>query len=159
MKALALILTTALAGVQEESDIIKFEAPKAWKKEEPKSRMRKAQYRVPDKEKTAKAAELTLFFFGPNAAMIKANIKRWATQMGAAEAKPEIIQGKCKVTLVDIKGRFAGSFGAPAIEDARLLAAVVEAPGGPWYFKLLGPADTVGDWRKEFVKLLKDAHK
>ena len=44
-------------------------------------------------------------------------------------------------------------FGAPPIEDARLLAAVVEAKGGPWYFKLLGPADTVGDWKKEFVKL------
>ena len=159
MKIAVMLLTVVLASAQDESNLIKFEAPKEWKKEEPKSNMRKAQYRVPDKEKTAKDAELTLFYFGNNAAMIQANMQRWARQMGAEQTKPEVIEGKCKVTLLDLKGRYAGGFGAPPIDDARMLAAVVEAEGGPWYFKLIGPADTVGDWRKEYVKLLKAAHK
>lgn len=147
----AILLALAL------SQQLKFEAPKEWKKEEPKSSMRKAQYRVPDKEKKATAAELTLFHFGNNAALVKANIDRWAKQMGAASAEPETIEGKCKVTLLDVKGNYSPAFGGAPIEDARMLAAVVEASSGPWYFKLVGPADTVGDWREEMVKMLKAA--
>jgi hypothetical protein len=119
--------------------------------------MRKAQYRVPDKEKKASDAELALFYFGNSAAMVESNIERWQGQMGAAEAKPESIQGKLKVTLVDFQGTYAGDVGGDPLPDARMLAAVVETPEGPWYFKLVGPADTVGDWRGEFVELLKGA--
>jgi hypothetical protein len=39
-----------------------------------------------------------------------------------------------------------------------MLAAVVETADGPWYFKLVGPAPTVGGWKEEMVKLLKEAH-
>ena len=154
-------LTLALAlclPAQDENAIIAFEAPKEWTKEEPASTMRKAQYKIPDKEKTAKDAEMTLFFFGPNNTLLKANLDRWGQQMGA-EVKPETIEGHHKVTLVDLKGTYTGDAAAGPMENARMLAAVVEAPDGPWYFKLVGPADTVGDWREEFIKLLKAAKK
>jgi hypothetical protein len=119
--------------------------------------MRKAQYKVPDKEKKAKDAEMLLFFFGPNAGGIDANLKRWATQMGQATFTPEKIEGACKITLVDIKGSYQERPDVEAIADARMIAAVVETADGPWFFKLVGPADTVGDWREETVRMLKEA--
>jgi hypothetical protein len=154
MKILPLLVAAVL--LQDEK-IIQFEAPKEWTKETPANRMRKAQYKVPDKEKKAKDAELTLFFFGPNAGGVDANLKRWAAQMGQAAAKGEAIEGKCKVTLVDLKGTYTERPDADPVENARMLAAVVETAGGPWFFKLVGPADTVGDWREEYVALLKAA--
>jgi hypothetical protein len=138
-------------------DVIPFEAPKDWAKEEPSSNMRKAQYKVPDKAKKAGDAQLALFYFGPNNDMLDDNIKRWAQQMGADDPKPEVIQGKCKITLVDLKGTYSGDAKSGPQENSRLLAAVVESTDGPWYFKLVGPADTVGPWRDEFVTMLKGA--
>jgi hypothetical protein len=136
-------------------DLIKFDAPAGWVKEEPSSNMRKAQYKVPDKDKKGKDAQLAVFYFGPNNEMLEANVKRWAVQMGADDPKPEVIQGKCKITLVDLKGTYTGDKDAGPLENSRLLAAVVEAADGPWYFKLVGPADTVGPWREDFVTMLK----
>jgi hypothetical protein len=87
-------------------DVIKFDPPEGWTKEEPANNMRKAQYKVPDKAKKAGAAELALFYFGPNNEMLEDNVKRWAQQMGADDPKAEVIQGKCKITLVDLKGTY-----------------------------------------------------
>jgi len=138
-------------------DVIKFEAPKDWTKEEPANNMRKAQYKVSDKAKKAGDAQLALFYFGPSNEMLEDNIKRWGQQMGADEFKPEKIEGKCKITLVDLKGTYTGDSKAGPQEGSRLLAAVVESDSGPWYFKLVGPADTVGPWRDEFITMLKGA--
>jgi hypothetical protein len=138
-------------------DLIKFEAPAGWVKEEPSSNMRKAQYKVSDKAKKAADAQLALFYFGPRNDMLEDNIKRWAQQMGADDPKPEIIPGKCRVTLVDLKGTYTGDQQTGPQENSRLLAAVVENKDGPWYFKLVGPLDTVGPWREEFITMLKGA--
>ena len=138
-------------------DVIKFDAPAGWTKEEPSSNMRKAQYKVPDKEKKGADAQLALFYFGARNGMLDDNIRRWAGQMGAADPKPEVIQGKCKVTLVDLKGTYTGDAQNGPQENQRMLAAVVEAADGPWYFKLVGPAETVGPWREEFVTMVKGA--
>jgi len=138
-------------------DVIKFDAPPGWSKEEPSSNMRKAQYKVPDKEKKGADAQMALFYFGNRNDMLEDNLKRWAQQMGAADPKTEVIQGKCKVHLVDLKGTYTGDQQTGPQENQRLLAAVVENVDGPWYFKLVGPADTVGPWREEFVTMLKGA--
>lgn len=148
-----------LALLMLAQEIIEFKAPEAWKKEEPSSKMRKAQYKLPDKEKTAKDAELAIFYFGPNAGGIKANIDRWAQQMGGAEVKTEVIEGAHKVHLIDLKGTYTGDAAAGPQENARMLGAIVEASDGPWFFKLVGPADTVGDWKDEYVAALKTAKK
>lgn len=138
-------------------DVIKFDAPAGWSKEEPSNNMRKAQYKVPDKDKKAGDAQLALFYFGPRNDALEDNLKRWAQQMGAAEPKTEVIQGKCKIHLVDLKGTYTGDQQQGPQENQRLLAAVVENADGPWYFKLVGPADTVGPWKDEFVTMLKSA--
>jgi hypothetical protein len=151
MKTL-LIVASLLA-----QDVIAFKAPEAWKKEEPSSNMRKGQYKIPDKEKTAKDAELAIFYFGANAGGIKANVDRWAKQMGAEEVKTETIEGAHKIHLLDLKGTYTGDAAAGPQENQRMLGAIVEAGDGPWFFKLVGPADTVGDWKDEYVAMLKAA--
>jgi hypothetical protein len=108
-------------------------------------------------EKKGKDAELILSFFGKNSGGIEANLKRWSAQMGGIDAKPESIEGKCKVTMVDLKGTYTPGFGGDVVEDARMIAAMVETEDGPWFFKLVGPAATVGGWKEEMVKLLKAA--
>jgi hypothetical protein len=138
-------------------DLIKFDAPAGWTKEEPSSNMRKAQYKVPDKEKKGADGQMALFYFGPRNDMLEGNLQRWAQQMGAADPKTEVIQGKCKIHLVDLKGTYTGDNDKGPQENQRLLAAVVENADGPWYFKLVGPADTVGPWKDEFVTMLKGA--
>ncbi|HUR38321.1 MAG TPA: hypothetical protein VM222_02455 [Planctomycetota bacterium] len=138
-------------------DVISFEAPAGWTKEEPSNNMRKAQYKVPDKAKKAGDAQLALFYFGPNNDALKDNVQRWAQQMGADDPKAEVIQGKCKITLVDLKGTYTGDSKSGPQEKSRMMAAVVEAADGPWYFKLVGPEETVGAWREEFVTMLKGA--
>ena len=41
-----------------------------------------------------------------------------------------------------------------------MLSAILEtSEGEQWFFKLVGPADTVGDWQNEFKGLLKEAYK
>ncbi|HLF95109.1 MAG TPA: hypothetical protein VJB14_16695 [Planctomycetota bacterium] len=152
--ALAALMAATFAAQDEK--IIKFEAPKEWTKETPNSTMRKAQYKVPDKEKKAKDGEFTLYTFGKGAGGVEANLKRWSAQMGGAEAKPEAIEGKVKVTLVDLKGTYTPGFGGAPIENARMLGAIAETADGLWFFKVVGPADTVGDWRDEVVKMLKE---
>jgi hypothetical protein len=138
-------------------DIIKFDPPAAWTKEEPNSKMRKAQYKIPDKEKKAGDAVLAIFYFGPRNDMLNDNLKRWAGQMGTDDPKTEVIQGKCKIHLVDLKGTYTGDTDAGPQENQRMLAAVVEAEDGPWYFKITGPAATVGPWKDEVVTMLKGA--
>jgi hypothetical protein len=121
--------------------------------------MRRAQYRIPDKAKSHKDAECVLFYFGPSNAMLQENIERWASQMGQSGPKTETLTGKCKVTLVDLEGTYTGDRDAGSLENARMLAAVVEASDGPWYFKFVGPAPTVGGWREEFVAMVLGATK
>lgn len=141
------------------TDLIAFQAPAAWSKEKPATNMRQAQYRVPDKEKEHQDAELAIFKF-KGSSSIEDNVQRWAAQMGASDPKQEILEGaKCRVTLVDLSGTYTGDLGGDPVPSARMLAAVVEASDGQWYFKLVGPAATVGDWREEFITLLKGAQK
>ena len=146
----------ALAVLMQGEPTLTFETPKEWVKETPASNMRKAQYKVSDKEKKAGDAELLLFYFGAGGAGgVDANLKRWAGQMGQTEYKSEAIEGKCKVTLVDLTGTYSDR--GTSIENARMIAAVVATDQGPFFFKLVGPAETVGDWREETVQMLKEA--
>lgn len=139
-------------------ELIAFPVPKGWIEEEPVNRMRKAQYRVPDKEKVEKPGLFTLFHFRISTP-VEDNIARWAGQMGGVEAKVETFEGKCRVTLADFQGIYQGDVVTDEIPDARMLAAIVEASDGNWYFKLVGPTATVSDWRPEYVEMLKAAHR
>lgn len=137
---------------------LSFRAPEAWVREEPANRLRKFQYRVPDKQREHPDAEFVVFHFGPSGSRIQENIDRWVAQVRGSQARPQVLEGRFRATWVDLSGTYVGDGRDEPLEEARMLAAVLEHPEGYWYVKLVGPAATVGDWKDEFLALLKDAH-
>lgn len=122
--------------------------------------MRAAQARVPG---LAGDAVLTVFHFGEGkGGSIAENIQRWVDQIefapGASTKREEFSANGFTVYWVDFEGTLRPSpmGGGPdrRMPDSRLLGAIVEGPGGPWYFKLTGPNATVAPQRDAFLRML-----
>jgi hypothetical protein len=138
---------------------IELDLPKTWEKQTPSSSMRIAQAAIPG---PGGPGEFAVFFFGPGGGgPVEANIDRWVGQMETSDhPKPETFEtGGMKVTWVDVKGTLKASQMGPGpsapMSDARLYGAVVEGPGGPWFFKATGPDKTMAPQRDAFVTMLK----
>lgn len=160
--------TTLPAELSRPPVPLKYAAPETWQREPVKSGMRIDQYRLPRAEGDTEDAELAVT--ANIGGGIEANIERWRAQFSSADGGPvpdsafareqlEAPQG-LKITLVDVTGRYAGAaMGSPgasaAKENYRMLAAIVETPGGPWFFKATGPAATIGKHRQAFVEFLR----
>jgi hypothetical protein len=159
----------AVPGVTTE---LKFEPPATWKPEQPRSPMRKAQFVLPRAEGDSEDGELVVFYFGPGeGGGVEDNLMRWHGMFKTAEGQPlppETLQREqfeangLKVTLMDTAGRYAPSAmpGMPATgpkDNYRMLAAVVETPGGPWFFRAVGPQATMTAQRDAFKQFLMTA--
>jgi hypothetical protein len=77
-----------------------------------------------------------------------------------AEPRPETFEANnYRITWVDVKGTLLpstmGMGPSTPMPDARLLGAVVEGPGGPWFFKVTGPDSTLAPQRDAFLAKLK----
>ncbi len=150
----------AAPGAEPGAGAIDFDLPKAWKAETPKTNMRLAQAAIPGAKG---AGDFAVFYFGPGGGgSVEANIARWVGQMEGTGPKPvpEMMAANgYKITWVDAKGTMkGGQMGmgpATAMPAARLYGAVVEGPGGPWFFKAQGPDSTLASQRDAFVGLLK----
>ena len=136
--------------------------PEGWVIETPSSQMRKAQYRLPGE---GGDAELAVTYFGKQGAgPVVANIDRWKKQFGHVSGNVmNLTVGGKKVTVLDISGTYAASMrpmggGDKPKSNYRMLAAIVESPTGPYYFKLTGPKETVGKWAGSFDRFLKSVH-
>ena len=143
---------------------LKMTVPKSWVKETPKSSMRLAQYKTDN-------AELIVFYFGKNGAgSTKANIDRWASQFkdlktgGIPSAKTEEkTYGKLSATTTYIEGSYAAGMAPMAKEksgdqkDWAMSGAIVDSSNGPYYFKLIGPKETVDAQRSRFEAFLESA--
>ena len=147
----------AATGVPASS--IDMDLPKAWEKQAPSSSMRIAQAAIPG---PGGPGEFAVFFFGPGGGgSVDANIERWVGQMETSDhPKPETFEsGGMKVTWVDVKGTMKpsqmGMAPSQPLTDARLYGAVVEGPGGPWFFKATGSNKTMAPQRDAFVAMLK----
>jgi len=67
------------------------------------------------------------------------------------------------VTLVDVTGRYSDSMGrpdkpGPTSQDFRMLAAIIETPSGPWFFKAVGPVATMAAQSAAFQEFVRSAH-
>jgi hypothetical protein len=148
---------------------LKYEPPGDWKPVKPSGSMRKAQYAMPRAESDSEDGELVVFYFGKNeGGGTRDNIERWKSQFTRADGKPlegdagkteEFEVNGLKITLLDVSGRYAPGMmpGAPTIDpkdDFRMFAAVIETPGGPWFFKATGPGATMEAQSAAFRKLL-----
>jgi hypothetical protein len=129
--------------------------------------MRAAEYRVPRAgagagPDPAADAECTVITFGKGmGGSVDDNIDRWVKQLDGASAPvrtTRTVHGM-QVTRVEATGTYLGMQmpGAPASPPrpgSRLIGAIVEAPGGSWYFKLTGPDATVKAAAAEFDALV-----
>ena len=139
----------------------RFDRPTGWKFSSPSSSMRLAEASIPG---PGGEALLTVFFFGQGGGGgTEANLQRWAGQI-AAEAGTEPIRdafvvGDYSVSTIGVEGtlqpsRMGGGPTEPT-PDSRLIGAVVEGPGGPWFLKITGPAATVTAAEPAFDAMLR----
>lgn len=146
---------------------LRYTAPPTWQREPTRSPLRSDQFRLPRAAGDAEDAELAVF--GGIGGSVDDNVNRWRGQFTTSAGDPipdeaflrdAFEVGPLRVTVVDVAGRYAADAmmaGGPAAprEDYRLLAAVVETSGGPWYFKVVGPAETVTQHRADFLAMLR----
>lgn len=148
----------APAGEQAAGSI-DFDLPKSWQSQPPSSNMRLAQAVIPG---PGGPGDLAVFYFGPGGGgPVDANIQRWVEQMESPEQpKPETFEANgYKVTWIDVRGTLKpsmmGTGPTTPQPNSRLLGAVVEGPGGPWFFKATGPDATLTPERDAFIAMLK----
>lgn len=129
--------------------------------------MRKATYVIPHASGENEDGELAVFYFGPGqGGAVEANVDRWVKQF--PDAKLEDVKradrssnGLVTHTVeIESASYAASAMGMPAKPDAKLkgsyglLGAIVETPGGNYFFKLTGPKATVAAAKATFYKLL-----
>ncbi len=135
-----------------EPQAITWKMPADWREEPNPNAVRLATYRTPG------GAEMSVARAGGST---DANIKRWIGQFedaGASTPEAKTVHG-LRVTTVQIVGTYGAAMGmgpeAPEPHrDWALLGAVVEAPGSPYFFKLVGPAPAVKAARASFDRLM-----
>ena len=168
MPTLILAVLTAAALQGTAASPLTFTAPAAWHTRPAASSMRVAEFVVPHAPGDAEDAELIVYFFGASSGGgAQANIDRWIGQMqqpdgsaskDKARRDAQTING-LKVTTVDVSGTYVAEMRPGAAEHHnnpgyRLRAAVVETPGGAYYIKMTGPAQTMGAANDDFAAFL-----
>ena len=149
---------TSAAGVA-------WTVPEGWDAQGARS-MRAATYTIrTNREGTAECA---VFFFGAGqGGGVQANIDRWVGQFQQPDGSSSRDKAKTShgeqagwpLTRVEVSGTYAGGMGPGAQSQEaqpgyRMLAAIIEGPEGPVFFKLTGPEAVVEASQDAFGKLL-----
>lgn len=170
------LLLTGLAGcggedVGQVQDLgaITVRAPKQWTVQTPTSPMRKAQYLLPKAKTDVEDATLVVFYFGQGeGGSVELNLERWYGQFqqpdGSSSKEKAMVSRRTAsgmpVTMADVSGTYAPSGMGPMMPAPepkpgyRMLAAIVESPQGPYFFKLTGPERTVEEWHRSFERFI-----
>lgn len=149
----------AAGGFNAAASRLLFQLPAGWVSEQPGTGMRLAQATIPG---PGGPGQFAIFYFGPGGGGTPAaNIERWIGQIDKPVAPPHresFTTHGLAVSWVDVAGTMkAGTVGmgpAAAQPGSRVLGAVVEGPGGPWFVKAIGPDATVAAARPAFLALL-----
>ncbi|MBI1852880.1 MAG: hypothetical protein HYR85_21275 [Planctomycetes bacterium] len=151
---------------------LSISVPTSWKSQAA-SGMRQAQWKLPKADGDAEDADLTVFHFGAGqGGNVEANMERWYSQFQRPDGKSVKDSAKIdhmeanglKITRVDISGTFVAPVmpGSAEVNNKagyRMIAAVVEGTGGPWFLKLVGPEKTVSQHESSFVAALSTCKK
>jgi hypothetical protein len=143
--------------------------PPSFKRITPKTPARAAEYLVPRAGKDPEDAECVVMTFGArHGGTINENVKRWVDQfhpvLGAPRRMDVEINGM-RATFIEVAGTFAGNvmpnregLSSPPSKPAwRLIGAIIEAPSGLWFFKLIGPDLTVRIGSRPFEDMVRSA--
>lgn len=147
-------------------DNLGYTVPTQWETQTPANRMRLAQYDLPGE---GGGAALVLYRFPGGGGSVDDNVARWVTQFKQADGsdsndKLEVTTTEAapyKITRVELSGIYSapamgpGAKPEPPKPDTRMLAAIVEGDGNPFFFKVVGPATTVDAWTEAFDAMIK----
>jgi hypothetical protein len=162
MRTAIILLCAAAALLAESAAGLKWTAPMGWTSKGSTS-MRAATYPVGD-------AECAIYFFGQGqGGSVEANMTRWNGQFttngkpAPAKTTKKQIHG-LNVTEMDVTGTYAGmnnmTMQAEAPKgDYRMLAAIVEGPGGNIFIKFTGPTKTIAANQSKYEALLNSVQK
>lgn len=140
--------------------------PSRWSKEHERP-MRAVTYSIPQVQGDSEPVECAVFYFGnQQGGNVESNIERWASQFETTmkpERSTKIVNGMT-VVLVRINGTYLAPIG-PMMESSgrkenySLRAAIVGAPNGNVFFKMVGPAKSVVAAGDEFDSLIDSIEK
>jgi hypothetical protein len=162
MRTAIILLCAAALAIAESAAGLTWTAPAGWTSKGA-TQMRAATYPVGD-------AECVIYFFGQGqGGSVEANMTRWSGQFtvngkpAAAKTGKKTIHG-LNVSTMDVTGTYAGMSGGAMTPDApkadtRMLAAIVEGPGGNIFVKFTGPAKTIAANLAKYDALLNSIHK
>ena len=152
-------------GATVTTPSFRFDLPATWRREQPSSGMRLAQAVLPGSAPgEAGPGELAVFHFGAGqGGGVESNFERWLGQVeqvqGSTPERGDLAVGEFKVSWIDARGTLLpstmGSGPTTPQPGFRLLGAVVEGEGGPWFFKVTGPESTLAGEREAFFGLLR----
>ncbi|HEY1957259.1 MAG TPA: hypothetical protein VGH28_16685 [Polyangiaceae bacterium] len=140
---------SAFAPPTTEPAALTWKAPAKWTKVPNPNAMRLATYKISDD------TELVVTRAGGD---LQSNIERWKGQF-EGEAVVQQSQKKVhdlRVTIVKIEGTYGGGMDPSAAphEGWTMLAAIVETPEQPYFFKIVGPSATVTAAEKPFDEMI-----
>ncbi|HEV3263392.1 MAG TPA: hypothetical protein VG013_41540 [Gemmataceae bacterium] len=153
-----------------EIDDLKSRAPADWEPVKTTSDLRVYQFRIAPAKGDKRDAEFVIFYFGGQGGTAADNVKRWKGMFNPPRGKTiddvskvaKMKAGSVDMTYLDVHGTYKEKFppfapNAKVTErpDYRMLAVVFESPKGPYFFRLVGPARTVGQHKKGFDDWLK----
>ena len=157
MRTGIILICAAAVLFAESSAGLKWTAPAGWVSKG-SAPMRAATYTVQD-------AECVVYFFGPGqGGSVDANITRWKGQFtlngqpAPAKVSTRTVH-ELRVTALDARGTYIATGGAAMTAqapqtDTRMLAAIVEGPGGNIFVKFTGPEKTISANTAKFEQLL-----
>lgn len=145
---------------------LQYDVPEAWESQPPANAMRKAQFVLPGAAEGVDGGELIVYYLGPNeGGSVADNLARWRSmfvdQVGEPVGDDAVTQetfeaNGLKVTTLVVTGAYRESVmpgvapSGPKQAARQLLAAIIETDDGPWFFKAVGPADTMKSHRENF---------
>lgn len=163
------LVSPALAAeaTRTEAARLRFSVPPAWTRVPAPSDFRAAQMKIPRAGEDKDDGSLVLYHFGEGkGGSVEENLERWYGQFTQPDGKPSrdaaVITmktvNKLRITAVDLSGTYSGMGMGGAKEAAkpgyRMLAAVVEGQGGPWFWKAIGPEATIAGAKAGFDAML-----
>ena len=166
-----LLLVATMTLAQNQTPVspgtLKFTTPEGWEPRAGSSTMRVAEFVLPARDGAAGNAELVVYYFGGSGGSVDANIQRWLGQMQQPDGRAtadvatrdtRTVNG-LRVSLLDVSGTYVAEVRPGATEKHnspgfRMRTAVVETARGPYYVKLVGPAQTVAAWNTSIDQFL-----
>jgi len=172
--ALLLISTDAMSAQEDDPKLvtveakdIKLDVPSNWKKREPTSEMRAAEFEIPAEKSGDESAELVVYHFGGPTGGTRANVQRWIDQFKTEGRKHEVVGGKSRdgrFVLVNLEGTYKKPDGPPQAQktidkpNSRVIGVVlireVDGSSDFYFLKLAGPDALVASQAKALRKAI-----